>query len=153
MKKFFGELKRYDNPMFWITGISQLLIVIQVVLAIFGKETLLDQALQNKIMQAVNVIIAFLGTIGVFTKGAPSMPVEPITPVEPVVPSVEPVAPSEPVVAPVEPSAPSAPVSSAVESVSSDAPVEPAEETPTVIQGPTVVIDPNVTPGPVEETK
>lgn len=97
MKKLFGELKHFDNPMFWITVTSQLLVVIQFVLAIFGKEELLDTTLQNKILQAVNVIVAFLGTIGVFTKG-----IVPFPPVNPV-PPIEPTTPSEPVEEPAEP--------------------------------------------------
>lgn len=101
MKKwFFGELKRFDNPMFWISGVSQLLIVIQICLAVFGKDQLLTQVLQNKIMDAVEAVVAFLSTIGVFTTPVPLRPIEPIvSPTEPVAPvkEEESVVPSEPV--------------------------------------------------------
>lgn len=164
MQKLFGELKRYDNPMFWITSISQLLVVIQFILSIFGKEYLLDQSLQSKILQAVNLVVAFLGTMGVFTKGTPVPfvpPIEPIVPVEPVAPVVinpepspivvpsEPVAPAKPIVAPVAPSAPVEPAAPASEPVKAEeSPVDPA---PSVVQGPTVIVEHDVVPGPVNQ--
>jgi uncharacterized membrane protein len=65
-KFFLEELKKRNNGIFWVTSVSQLLLAIQLVLAIFGQQELLNQALQHNILAAVEGIITLLGTIGVF---------------------------------------------------------------------------------------
>lgn len=146
MKAVVGEWKRIDNPMFWITSVSQLLVAAQIVLAIFGKQALITDALKNNIMDVVEVIITLLGTMGVFTTPV-SFPINPV--VDPI--PVEPVAPIEPVVspvAPVEPVSPVAPIEP------TPAPTEPVQadsvvESNPAIQGPTVITS-DIKPGPLE---
>lgn len=98
MSKFVAELKKRNNGTFWITSVSQLLLAAQIILAVFGKQDLLNQVLHDKILAVAEGVITVLGTIGVFTN--PITKVVPDAPVEPVV------APVEPVVAPVEPEQP-----------------------------------------------
>lgn len=184
LQKAINGLKQRNNPMFYVTATSQLLLAIQIILAIFGRQELLDQALQHKILAAVEAVITFLGTVGVFTNpitvfpplapptdvtkptndvvsGQPDQPI-PTTPVvdTPVVPSVDP-APAAPVV--------DTPITPVVESptpavTNVDSPVIPPVENPTPeqpkndnvtspVQGPTVIVDPVVSAGPVDTTK
>lgn len=125
MVKFFAQR---NNPTFWVTSVSQLLLAIQIILAIFGQQALLTQVLENKILDVVEAIITVLGTIGVFKN--------PITPIVPDQPVVTPVV--DPTPAPVEPVAP---VQPAVEPTEPVSPVgEPSKVPP--IQGPVVVTEP-----------
>lgn len=62
MKQFFA--KRH-NKMFYTTLVAQILIAVQLILAVFGYEELLSAALQNKIIAAVNAVLVVLATFGV----------------------------------------------------------------------------------------
>ncbi|MGE7305892.1 phage holin [Priestia megaterium] len=62
LKRYF---KRRRNATFYITSLAQLLIAIQLILAIFNADYLLDTVLQNKILSAANGLCVVLGTFGV----------------------------------------------------------------------------------------
>lgn len=63
MKNFF---KQRHNRLFYITATSQLLVVIQMVLALFGYGDLITEMLKDKILATVDAVLVLCGTLGVF---------------------------------------------------------------------------------------
>lgn len=57
---------RLKNKLFWVTIIPALLLLIQVVLAVFGVEINLDD-LGGKLLDVVNAAFAVLAILGVVT--------------------------------------------------------------------------------------
>ena len=55
---------RFANKLFWITFIPQLLLVIQLVLALIGIKVDLGE-LGNKLVEIVNAVFLVLATLGV----------------------------------------------------------------------------------------
>ena len=66
MNKLAKYFKRRRNATFYITALAQILVAIQLILAIFNAEYLLDTVLQNKILSAASGICVVLATFGVF---------------------------------------------------------------------------------------
>lgn len=59
-------MKQRSNPMFYITLVSQILVIVQLVLASLGYASALTDAVQHKIMAIVDGFVAILATMGVF---------------------------------------------------------------------------------------
>ena len=57
---------RLKNKLFWVTIIPAMLLLIQVVLAVFGLEINLDE-LGNKLLDVVNATFGVLAILGIVT--------------------------------------------------------------------------------------
>lgn len=65
MQKIKDFFKVRRNKAFYITTIAQLLIVIQVVLAAFGYQDIITEALKDKVLGVANAILSILALFGV----------------------------------------------------------------------------------------